>query len=155
MKPKIHFSAPVPAGDLTKAVQPARLQHLGSNYYLQTKKGLQFLSPHSLQMMPVNILVWSRSHCSQEHRGQLSLGAAYILCQCAKHKGLMQKRPSITIEVQFRVIYIHTHSLLWENIMPILLLQHYMSLQDSFTLLPFASWATSVFWKYKFNLRIC
>lgn len=39
MKPKIHFSAPVPAGDLTKAVQPARLQHLGSNYYLQTKKG--------------------------------------------------------------------------------------------------------------------
>lgn len=109
MKPKIHFSAPVPAGDLTKAVQPARLQHLGSNYYLQTKKGLQFLSPHSLQMMPVNILVWSRSHCSQEHRGQLSLGAAYILCQCAKHKGLMQKRPSITIEVQFRVIYTHTH----------------------------------------------
>lgn len=52
-------------------------------------------------------------------------------------------------------LYIHTHSLLWENIMPILLLQHYMSLQDSFTLLPFASWATSVFWKYKFNLRIC
>lgn len=119
MKPKIHFSAPVPAGDLTKAVQPARLQHLGSNYYLQTKKGLQFLSPHSftyihdsLQMMPVNILVWSRSHCSQEHRGQLSLGAAYILCQCAKHKGLMQKRPSITIEVQFRVIYTHTFTAL-------------------------------------------
>lgn len=37
-----------------------------------------------------------RPHYSQQHRGELSNGAAHIFCQSVKHRGVMQKRQGIT-----------------------------------------------------------